>query len=370
MQTELSCTPLHTAHEALGARMVPFAGWSMPVQYTGVIEEHRAVRTRAGLFDLSHMGEFEVRGEQAVAFLNHALTNDASRLAMGQAQYTLIPYTDGTLVDDAILYRLPGRYLLVVNASNIDKDLEWLQHQLLGFPDVELTDKSAETALVALQGPLSEQVLAPLTDADLSNLEYYYALDTRVCGAPALLARTGYTGEDGFEVFVSPEDASAVWDGLLEAGRPVGLMPVGLAARDTLRLEAKMALYGHEISDQTNPIEAGLGWAVKLDKGDFVGREALEREKKLGPARKLVGFELKDRGVPRAEQSLYKDGEHIGFVTSGTHSPTLGKAIGLGYVPARYAAPGTEIQVMIRDKAARALVVKTPFYKREKGVAK
>ncbi len=371
MQTEsqLRRTPLYEAHGRLGARIVPFAGWSMPVQYTGVIEEHRAVRTAAGLFDLSHMGELEIRGEEALDFLNHSLTNDASRLQLGQAQYTLIPYTDGTLVDDAILYRLADRYLLVVNASNREKDLEWLQHQALGFSGVEITDVSDATGLVAIQGPRSQEILQPLTDADLTRLKYYYATECRVCGVEALLARTGYTGEDGFEVFVASEDAERVWDCLLEAGRPLGLVPVGLGARDTLRLEAKMALYGHEISDQTNPIEAGLGWAVKLDKGDFIGREALEREKKLGPARMLVGFELLDRGVPRAEQPIEKDGEHIGFVTSGTHSPTLNKPIGLGYVPIRYSKPDTEINVIIRGKPVRARMVRTPFYKRERGAS-
>jgi aminomethyltransferase len=341
----------------------------MPVQYTGLMEEHRAVRNAAGLFDLSHMGELEVRGAQALDFLDHSLTNDASRLEIGQAQYTLIPYTDGTIVDDAILYRLHDRYLLVVNASNREKDLDWLRHQALGFPSVELRDVSQETALVAIQGPRSQEILQPLTDADLKTLGYYRATECQVCGVPALLARTGYTGEDGFEIFVRSEDAQRVWDTLLDAGRPFGLVPVGLGARDTLRLEAKMALYGHEISDQTNPFEAGLGWAVKLEKGDFVGREALEREKKLGPARALVGFELLERGVPRAEQAIEKDGEHVGFVTSGTHSPTLNKPIGLGYVPTRYSRPGTELEVVIRGRPVRARVVTTPFYKRDRGAS-
>lgn len=360
-------TPLYEQHKALGARIVPFAGWEMPVQYTSLIEEHRAVRSAAGLFDLSHMGEFEIRGEQALDFLNHSLTNDASRLELGQAQYTLIPYTDGTLVDDAILYRFPDRYMLVVNASNRDKDLDWLEHQGLGFPGAELTDRSDSMALIAIQGPLAQEILQPLTPADLGALRYYYALETEVLDVPVTLARTGYTGEDGFEIFLGPEEAPRIWNELIEGGRPQGMLPVGLGARDTLRLEAKMALYGHEISDATNPIEAGLGWAVKLEKGDFVGREAIEREKKLGPARKLVGFELVDRGVPRAEQPILKDGEQVGFVTSGTHSPTLNKPIGLGYVPARYSKPDTEIHVLVRDRPVRARIVKTPFYRREKG---
>lgn len=369
MQTELLRTPLCEAHERLGARMVPFAGWSMPVQYSGLIEEHRRVRSAAGLFDLSHMGEFEISGGRALEFLNYSCTNDASRLQMGQAQYTLIPYTDGTLVDDCILYRLPDRYILVVNAGNRGKDLDWLNHQLLGFPSAELRDVSMETALIAIQGPLSGEILQPLTGTDLSRLEYYHALETVVCDTPVVLARTGYTGEDGFEIFLPAAGAERVWSSLLEAGAPRGMLPVGLGARDTLRLEAKMALYGHEISEQTNPIEAGLGWAVKLDKGDFVGREALEREKKLGPARRLVGFELIDRGVPRSEQAILKDGEHIGFVTSGTHSPTLNKPIGLGYVPTRFAKPDTVLDVLIRERPVPARVVKTPFYKRERGAS-
>ena len=367
MQTAMRRTPLFATHQKLGARMVPFAGWTMPVQYTKVINEHRAVRSTAGLFDLSHMGEFEICGAQALAFLNFALTNDAGKLEPGTAQYTLIPYTDGTIVDDAILYRLDDRYLLVVNASNVEKDLDWLQHQALGFPTAEIRDVSAETTLIAIQGPFSEAVLQPMTDADLKALGYYHAVETRVCGVPALLARTGYTGEDGFEIFATPGDATHVWHTVLTAGEPLGLTPVGLAARDTLRLEAKMALYGHEISDQTNPIEAGLGWAVSLDKGDFVGREALEREKRLGPARKLIGFEMIERGVPRAEQPIFKDGAHVGFVTSGTYSPTLDKPIGLGYVPARFSRQETEIDILIRDRPVRARVVRTPFYKRERG---
>jgi aminomethyltransferase len=368
MQTEqLRRTPLFETHRRLGARMVPFAGWEMPVQYSGVLAEHRAVRAAAGLFDLSHMGEFEIRGEDAPAFLNHSLTNDATLLAVGQAQYTLIPYTDGGIVDDAILYRLPDRWLLVVNASNRLKDLEWLEHQRLGFEGAELRDVSDGCALIAVQGPLSEAILRPHTHADLGGLPPYQALEASVGGASALVARTGYTGEDGFELFVSPGDAPGLWDLLLRAGEPHGLIPAGLGARDTLRLEARMALYGHELSEHTNPYEAGLGWAVKLDKGDFVGREALEREKRLGPARKLVGFELLGRGVPRAEQPILQGGEQVGHVTSGTHSPTLSKPIGLGYVPTRLSKVDTELEVLIRERPVRARVVKTPFYKRQRG---
>lgn len=364
VQTELLQTPLHDLHRDSGARMVAFAGWDMPVQYEGVIVEHRAVRQAAGVFDLSHMGEIEVRGNGALAFLNFALTNDASRLEVGQAHYTLLTYPDGTVADDTILYRLPDRYFLVVNASNREKDLDWLQHQSLGFSEVEMRDVSSETALIALQGPLAESVLAPLTELDLTALRYYRAAQSNVAGLPALVARTGYTGEDGFELFVSNDAAPEVWSGLLAAPQA---RPVGLAARDTLRLEAGMALYGHELSEAINPYEAGLGWAVKLEKGDFSGREALERERKLGPARKLVGFEMLDRSVPRAEQEVRKLGEHVGFVTSGTHSPTLNKPIGMAYVPVRYSRVGTDLEVMIRDRPVPARVVEKPFYKRSKG---
>lgn len=356
------------AHRALGARLVAFAGWEMPVQYSGVVEEHRAVRNAAGLFDLSHMGEVEISGDQALEFLNHSLTNDASRLDVGSAQYTLITYTDGTVADDAILYRLPGRYLLVVNASNREKDLDWLQHQALGYPGAVLRDASDDTALVAIQGPASEQILLTGTTLDLSQLGYYKAVEGEAFGVPAVIARTGYTGEDGFELFVSPHDAPRLWDMLLERGRRHGLVPVGLGARDTLRLEAGMALYGHELDESINPFEAGLGWAVKLTKGDFVGKEALEREKALGPQRKLVGFELEERGVPRSQQAMLKDGEQIGFVTSGTYSPTFQKPIGLGYVPTRYAKVGEELQIEVRGRAVPARVVPTPFYRRGGGV--
>lgn len=365
--TELLRTPLYDLHVRLGARMVPFAGWEMPVQYSGVVAEHKNVRNAAGLFDLSHMGEFEITGAQAEEFLNHTLTNNVSRLAVGQAQYTLIPYTDGTIADDAILYRLEDRYLLVVNASCREKDLEWMEHEKLGYPAAVLRDASSETALVAVQGPNSERIVSQVTEEDVAGLRYYHAMATEVCGVSALVARTGYTGEDGFEIFLDPSSAEAIWNCLQDAGSGFGLLPAGLGARDTLRLEASMALYGHEISEQTNPIEAGLGWAVKLDKGDFVGREALEREKKLGPARKLVGFELVDRGVPRADQPIAKNGEQVGFVTSGTHSPTLNKPIGMGYVPTRYSKPGTEIEILIRERLVRAVVVAMPFYKRQKG---
>jgi aminomethyltransferase len=347
--------------------MTHFAGWEMPVQYAGVIAEHRAVRSAAGLFDLSHMGEIEVRGGDALAYLNHTLTNDASVLGVGQAQYTLIPYTDGTVVDDAILYRLRDRWLLVVNASNRAKDLDWLRHEALGFADVRLRDVSDDTALIALQGPRAAEILAPLTTVDVSSLPGFHAAEGAVSGVPALMARTGYTGEDGFELFVAPEDAPRLWDALLDAGRPLGLVPAGLGAPDTLRLEARMALYGHELSEDTNPLEAGLGWAVKLEKGDFVGREALAREKKLGPARRLVGFELLGPGVPRAQQPVLHRGEHVGMVTSGTHSPTLNKPVGLAYVPVRLGGPGSEFEVLVRDRPVRARVVPTPFYKRRKG---
>jgi len=361
-------TPLYHEHLKLGAKMTDFAGWEMPLQYEGVITEHQAVRTNAGIFDLSHMGEFEITGENAVHFLNYCLTNNAAKLKIGQAQYTLIPYTDGSVADDAILYRLDeDKYLLVVNAANTQKDLEWLSHQKLGFEKVNLEDISDRTALIAIQGPKSEGILQKLTSADLRNLKYYHITKGEVAGIDALIARTGYTGEDGFEIFLPWDKATVVWRSLLDAGKDSGLKPAGLGSRDTLRIEAGMPLYGHELSEQVNPYEAGLDWAVKLDKGDFVGREALEREKQLGPARKLVGFTLLEMGVPRAEQPIQKQGRQIGFVTSGTFSPTLKKPIGMGYVPSLFARTGTLIDIVIRNKPVKAEIVQLPFYSRKRG---
>ncbi|HEU0016548.1 MAG TPA: glycine cleavage system aminomethyltransferase GcvT [Longimicrobium sp.] len=356
-------TPLHGEHAALNAKLVPFAGYEMPVQYpTGITAEHHAVRHAAGLFDVSHMGEFEVRGERALDFVQHVTTNDASKLEVGQAQYSTLPNHDGRLLDDLLVYRYPGHYLLVVNGSNKDKDFRWIQQFAADF-GVELVDRTEEIALLALQGPKAEAILRRLTDADLPAIRYYHFAEGAVDGIPATISRTGYTGEDGFELYVAADDAVRLWRRLLEVGADDGLIPAGLGARDSLRLEMGYALYGNDLDEQTSPLEAGLGWVVKMDKGDFVGRDALARQKEQGIARKLVGFRLKERGFPRQHYPVTVDGQQAGEVTSGVLSPTLGEGIGMAYVPAAAAKPGTEIGIVIRGTAIPAEVVRPPFHK-------
>jgi aminomethyltransferase len=369
VEENLKRTPLYEMHLKHGARMVPFGGWEMPVQYTGVIEEHKAVREQAGLFDVSHMGEFEVKGPQALDLIQLVSVNNAAKLAVGQIQYSLMCYENGTVVDDILVYRLgENHYWLVVNAGNIDKDWEWVNvcAKRAGLTNLELTNISGEIGQVAIQGPLAAKIMQPLVpNVVLDELKFYWAkTGVSVAGIRVpVLSRTGYTGEDGFEVYCKKEDAVAIWEALLEAGEDDGLVPAGLGARDTLRFEAKLPLYGHEINDQVTPLEAGLGFAVKLKKGtDFIGRAALEAQKANGLARKLVGFEMVDRGIPRQGYEIAKDGNVVGFVTTGTMSPTLQKNIGLGYVPAALGEVGTEFDVIIRGKAVKAKVVETPFY--------
>jgi aminomethyltransferase len=342
--------------------MVDFAGWEMPVQYAGVIEEHRAVRTAAGLFDVSHMGEVRVRGAGAEAFLQRLTPNDVSKLVPGRAHYSGLLTEQGTYVDDLLIYRLAADdFLVVVNASNTERDFEWIAASAKGAEgDVEAVDQSDQYALLALQGPKAVGILASLTETDLSVIKYYGFAQGKVDGVPALLSRTGYTGEDGFELYLSPEDAPAVWRRLLAAGA----VPAGLGARDTLRLEAAMALYGHEIDETTTPFEAGLGWVVKLEKGDFLGRGALAAQKAQGIPRKLVGFEVQGRGIARQGHGVVSDGGTVGAVTSGTWSPTFEKALGMAYVPPALAAPGTALTIDVRGKALPAAVVEIPFYKR------
>ncbi len=363
--SNLKKTPVHDAHVGLNARLVEFGGWLMPVQYSGIIEEHRAVRSAAGLFDLSHMGEIEVSGRQALDFLQYATTNDVSKLAVGQAHYTFLLYPDNGIADDLIIYRLADKYLLVVNASNAEKDYAWLQETqtLKGF-DVKLRDRSFATALISIQGPRSVEILQPLIDLNLSEIAYYHCAEGQLGDAPVLVARTGYTGEDGFELFFNRVYAERLWNVLLEAGQPQGLLPVGLGARDTLRLEAKMALYGNDLDARTNPLEAGLGWAVKFDKGDFCGKRSLERLKSAGLRRKLVGFEMQDKAIARHGYPVQSGGQKVGVVTSGAPSPSLGKNIGLAYVPVELSAIGTNFEVLVRDRPINAVVVKTPFYTR------
>jgi aminomethyltransferase len=358
-------TPLLSRHEALGAKIVDFAGWLMPIQYGGILEEHRATRTAAGLFDLSHMGELFVEGPEAGAALASALVTDPPALAVGRAHYSMICADDGGILDDLIVYRLaPDRFLVVANASNARVVSEALAARIAGFEAV-LDDRSLATGLVAVQGPRAVEILGPLTDLDIASIPYYGIAEGAVAGVPALVARTGYTGEDGFEVFADVKHAGEVWDAVLEAGRPHGLVPVGLGARDTLRLEAGMPLYGNELGRDTNPYEAGLGRVVKLQKpGPFVGREALEKVARDGTSRRLVGLVLRDRGIARHGYPVLADGAPAGIVTSGTMSPTSGRAIAMAYVPAGSAGIGTMVAVEIRGTPVAAEVVPLPFYKR------
>jgi aminomethyltransferase len=361
--TPLLHTPLHAEHVALGAKMVPFAGYEMPVQYpTGITAEHHAVRRAAGLFDVSHMGEFMVRGPRALDFVQHVTTNDASRLEVGQAQYSSFVNDDGRVLDDLLVYRFAGHYMLVVNGANRAKDWAWVS-RFAGEFGVDLTDESDSIALLALQGPKAQEILSRLTDTDLDAIRYYRFAEGAVNGKPALISRTGYTGEDGFELYVAAEDAAALWRSLLEAGAADGLIATGLGCRDSLRLEMGYALYGNDLDEGHSALESGLGWIVKGDKGEFVGRDALLREKEAGVRRRLVGFVLKERGFPRAGYPVAVNGETAGEVTSGVLSPTLGVGIGMAYVPAHAAKPGTEIGVVIRDRAVPAEVVRPPFHK-------
>ncbi|WP_026973835.1 glycine cleavage system aminomethyltransferase GcvT [Alicyclobacillus contaminans] len=364
---ELRKTPLYPLYKQYGAKTVEFGGWDMPVQFSSILFEHDSVRQRAGLFDVSHMGEFLVTGRDARAFLQYMLTNDLSRLESGMAMYSPLANERGGCVDDVLVYCLTSdSYMVVVNAGNIEKDWTWLQHHADGF-SVSLDNRSDATALLALQGPLSERILQKVTPADLSALKYYRFVQSRVCNASALVSRTGYTGEDGFELYLRPEDAADVWAELLSLGEPDGLVPCGLGARDTLRLEARLPLYGHELTEDISPLEAGLGAFVKLDKGDFVGKSALQSQKLHGLRRRVAGIVLDGRGIPRQGYSVLHQGRTVGQVTSGTMSPTLKMPIGLVLVEADLGSVGTELAVDIRGKQVAAKVVKTPFYKRSAG---
>ena len=344
--------------------MVDFAGWLLPVQFSGLIEEHTAVRERAGLFDVSHMGELAVRGRDALAFLQHVTCNDVARLAAGRAQYTALTTEQGTFVDDLLIYcRGDGDYLLVVNAANTANDLAWLVRHAEPFR-AELADESDAWAQLAIQGPLAAHVLRPWLADEASGLRPFRFVERTVERAPCLVSRTGYTGEDGFEIYAPAEAAERIWDALLAAGSECGLVPVGLGARDTLRLEARLALYGQDIDDTTTVIEADLSFIVKPDKEEFLGRDVLVAELARGTRRRLVGFELRGRGIARHGHRALWQGRAVGAVTSGTHSPTLGKSIGLAYLPIEIAAPGSEFEVEVRERAVPAVVVPTPFYKR------
>ncbi len=365
-QAPLLRTPLYDEHVALGGRIVPFAGWEMPVQYRGLTEEHRAVRQAAGLFDVSHMGELVLSGEHAASVVDYLISNDASKLVDGQALYTVACNEQGTILDDLIVYRVAQeKWVIVCNASNREK---MAAHFAKYAKDhCEFEDVSDKTALIALQGPKALEVAA-LAGGDgpkLGKLGSFHFTDAVLANVRCTAARTGYTGEDGIEIFCPPSDAAQLWRVLLEVGRPLGIEPAGLGARDTLRLEARLSLYGNDIDETTNPIEAGLGWVVKLQKGDFLGRDALQRIKDAGPARKLVGFEMTGRGIARHGYALLdKAGTKVGVCTSGSPGPTVGKNIGLGYLPAAMSAVGTEFSVDCRGRTVEAVVAKTPFYKR------
>lgn len=360
---KLKKTPLHRVHRRLGAKMVEFAGWEMPVQYRGVIEEHLAVRNRAGLFDISHMGEVEICGTGALDLCQWLTANDVSRMKQGQAQYNLLLNQDGGIVDDIVVYRLgEDRFLLCVNAANTDKDFQWLRQKAAGKAAVE--DRSLQYVQLALQGPLAQEILQPLTAVPLQQVEPFHFALGEVRGISCLIARTGYTGEDGFELYCDPAHGETLWSRLLEAGTDVGLKPAGLGARDTLRLERALPLYGHELSEGTTPLEAGLEWVTKFSKGAFLGRESLLRQKEQGIQRKVVGLEMTEPGIPRSHYPILKQGVVIGEVTSGTKSPTLGRAIAMGYVKTGEADVGNRVAVEIRARQAGARIVALPFYRR------
>ena len=354
-------TPLYDWHVSHGGRMVEFGGWEMPVQYRGIVEEHRTVRAAVGCFDVSHMGEFEVEGPGALATLQRLTTNDVAALETGQVQYSVLCYPHGGIVDDLTVYRLAAeRYMITVNASNIDKD--WAHVTEGGGASARWRNVSDATGLIAVQGPRAEALVGRLADVDVTRIGYYRFAEGRVAGAPALISRTGYTGEDGFELYVGAGDSERLWDALLEGGRADGAAPIGLGARDTLRLEMRYALYGNDIDDTTNPLEAGLGWVVKPAKGEFIGREAIERVRAAGPARRLVGVEMTERAVARHGYPVVKDGAPVGVVTSGSYGPSVDRYIAMAYVASAHAAVGTELGVEIRGQAKSARVVKTPFH--------
>jgi len=370
---QLKQTPLNASHRQMGGRMVDFGGWDMPVQYpAGTIEEHLRTRTHAGLFDVSHMGEIEVKGPDAIAFVNRLTSNDVTKLVDGQAQYSALTTPNGTVIDDLLVYRLSSMHLLlVVNASTTEKDWEWIKshHSPHAREYVLLNNVSSDYCQIALQGPDAQSILQKLTDLPLSEIKYYHFKHGNVDGVWGIVSRTGYTGEDGFEVYAPADKAEQLWNKILDAGQtdtPTGVLPCGLAARNTLRLEAGMALYGNDIDETTTLLEANLGWICKLDKGDFTGRESLARQKEEGVKRKLVGFEVTDRGIARDHQEVLVNGQRVGQVTSGSPAPFLKKNIGLAYVPVEYANVGQEIQVDVRGRLVGAQIVKAPFYKRQK----
>src|SRR3989441_3873994 len=367
-EAPLRKTPLNARHRASGAKMVSFGGWDMPVEYSGgIVHEHMAVRTRAGLFDVSHMGEIEIAGKDALAAVQRISSNDASKLAVGQAQYSGLLTPQGTFIDDPLVYRLaPAHFLLVVNASHIPKDYAWIAELIKPAGDAVAVDASSRYALLALQGPAALEVLQTLTGVELAGMKYYWFANGEVASVRATISRTGYTGEDGFEIFVPPQSADRVWQAILESGKAADVIPAGLGARDTLRLEAAMRLHGNDIDETTTALEADLSWIVGWKKDDFIGAAALREQKANGVTRKIAGFEVLDRGIARQGYDAYVGDAKVGVVTSGTQTPFLKKAIGMAYLPAEHTAAGTEFDVDIRGRRTRARVVPMPFYKRPK----
>ena len=360
----LKRTAFFTIHQRLGAKIVEFAGYEMPVQYTGIIEEHRRVRDAVGVFDVSHMGEVEIAGSDALAFVQSITVNDASKLFEGRVQYSAMCYDDGGIVDDLLVYHMGDQYMLVINAANIDKDIAWMQQHVSG--DVKIRNRTDDISLLAVQGPRSQAVLQKLTAADLSKIGYYHFTRHALAGVDMIISRTGYTGELGYELYFPAEASLAerVWKAVMDAGKDCGIGPVGLGARDTLRLEMGYCLYGHDIDQTTHPLEAGLGWITKLDKGNFIGRDAIMKAKSSGLRRRLVGFTLGGNAFPRQGYEIAASGTGIGHVTSGTFSPTLQKGIGMGYVMTGHAAPGSAFDIRIREKIVPAAVVPLPFVKK------
>ncbi|PFG13863.1 glycine cleavage system aminomethyltransferase GcvT [Bacillus sp. es.036] len=365
--SELLKTPLFETYKSMGAKTIDFGGWALPVQFSSIKEEHEAVRTRAGLFDVSHMGEIDVKGEQALDYLQKMMTNDVSKLKVNGAQYTAMCYEDGGTVDDLLVYKYSEEhYLLVVNAANTVKDFDWLEEHII--EGVSLNNISNEMAQLAIQGPKAEVILQRLTNTDLSSIGFFkFQADLMIAGIKTLVSRTGYTGEDGFELYTASEDAPALWKAILAAGEPENILPCGLGARDTLRFEAKLALYGQELTKDITPLEAGIGFAVKTSKeADFIGKSALLRQREKGLERKLVGIEMIGRGIPRTNYLVYKGEQLIGEVTTGTQSPTLKKNVGLALIKKEYTEMDTELDVEIRNKRVQAKVIPSPFYKRQK----
>ena len=356
-------TPFHSIHRQLGAKMVPFGGYEMPVQYTSIIEEHKAVRTAVGVFDVSHMGEFVVKGKNAQAFLQRMTVNDVAVLVPGEAQYSAMCYDDAGIVDDLLVYKIgENHFMVVVNASNVEKDFEWMNRHLM--PDVDLRNESDATALLAIQGPKSQTVIQKLTSVDLKSIPYYRFKEASVAGVDMILSRTGYTGELGYEIYFSPSYAENVWNALFKAGKDCGIKPIGLGARDTLRLEMGYCLYGNDIDQTTNTLEAGLGWITKLKKGEFLGKPVLEKVKAEGLKRKLVGIEIEEKAIARHGYAILSKGTQIGSVTSGTFSPSLERALAMGYVDAAHFADGSPVHIDVRGKEVKGKITALPFLKK------